>query len=177
MSGREGKKNIILTGFMGTGKTSVAAILASDSGRCYVDTDRLIEEACGLKISQIFEQYGEEFFRDQETEILSTLPGYPPGSLVVATGGGAVLRGKNREIMQKAGIVILLTASPQAIIERLAETTDRPLLSGPQPAEKINELLQERKGCYSVCDISIDTTGRSPEEIAMEISFLMGDML
>lgn len=162
-------KNIVLTGFMGTGKNAVGKILARRLERNFIDTDQLVEEKSGISITQIFEQHGEDYFRDLENEAILTLKDYPPGSLVVATGGGAVLRKRNRDLLDSIGLVILLTASPQSILKRTARSDKRPLLKGPGRAEKINKLLKEREQFYKQCSYSIDTTGLTPTRIAEEI--------
>ncbi len=163
------EKHIILTGFMGTGKTAVGQVLAARLERCLVDTDEVIEKEAGLTIAQIFEGYGEEYFRDLESKVISGLGGYRPGSLVVSTGGGAVIREANRKIFFKLGIVILLSASTKAILQRVQATGERPLLEGEKLKEKIGALWAEREAYYRQCHLEIDTSDRRPEEVALEI--------
>ncbi len=172
---RAGELDIILTGFMATGKTSAGKKLAGRLERRFIDTDRLVEAASGMKISVIFEQYGEAYFRDLESKALAGLGQHPPGSLVVATGGGALLREENREILKQRGLLILLTAKPQTIIERAAKTGKRPLLNVPDPEAKVKALLEERQQSYSACDLQVDTTGKSVEQVVTElVSYLTG---
>ena len=162
-------KNLVLTGFMGTGKTTVGYILASSLKRTLIDTDQMIEEKTGLTVSQIFEQHGESYFRDLESEEILKLKQNRPGSLVIATGGGAVLRGHNLKILSENGIIIALTASPCAILRRISKTNQRPLLAGEGAAEKIKTKLLEREQYYRHCSFQLDTTGRTPQQVAREI--------
>ncbi|MFO7952363.1 MAG: shikimate kinase [Bacillota bacterium] len=162
-------KQVILTGFMGTGKSVVGELLASAMKRDFIDTDKLVEKNTGLSVPEIFKRYGETYFRDRESEAVESLKQYPRGSLVVSTGGGIVLREKNREILQDIGMVILLTASPDEIVRRTGETADRPLLSGDHPNQKVASLLEEREEHYRHCEVRIDTTGLAPLQVARKI--------
>jgi shikimate kinase len=169
VSDRIKNKNLVLTGFMGTGKTTVGSILASSLKRTLLDTDQMIEEKTGLTLSQIFETYGESYFRDLESEEILRLKQYRPGSLVIATGGGAVLRGCNLKVLSENGIIIALTASSSAILRRISKTNQRPLLAGEGAAEKIKTKLREREVYYRQCSFQLDTTGRTPQQVAREV--------
>lgn len=162
-------KNIVLTGFMGTGKTAVGEILAAALNRSLIDTDRLIEEKTALTVLQIFKQHGEAYFRDQESAVIAGLGKYPSGSLVIATGGGAVLQEKNMKLLSENGLIILLTASPRAILRRLSKTSQRPLLAGPGTAEKIKAKLLEREQYYRHYSFRVDTTGLAKKQVARKI--------
>ncbi len=163
-------KNIVLAGFMATGKSAVGRRLAKRLGRRFVDTDRLVEKETGLKVREIFERRGEDYFRDRESEVVASLEKYTPGSLVVAAGGGALNREANRKMLKKHGLLILLTADPQTIIKRASLSPGkRPLLETADPEARIKTMLEERKQAYSACDTSIDTTGRDIESIVDEI--------
>jgi shikimate kinase len=159
----------VLTGFMGTGKSEVGAILAELLGREHIDTDQLVEEAEGLKISEVFDRFGEPHFRDRESKAIAALSSYPPGSLVISTGGGAVLLEENRRMLRKDGLIILLTASSLALRRRIKKSGERPLLSEGSVGRKIEQLLREREHLYKECDLSIDTTGISRSRVAREI--------
>ncbi len=163
------KSNIILNGFMATGKTAAGKELAGRLKRRFIDTDYLVEEAAGMTIRDIFEQYGEDRFRDFESEAVAGLELYPAGSLVVAAGGGALIRSENRTSLKKHGLLVLLTAAPQVIVERALKTKERPLLDGPDPEKKIEALLAQREHYYRECELQIDTTSRSVEEVVEEI--------
>jgi shikimate kinase len=169
VSGLIKNKNLVLTGFMGTGKTTVGSILASSLKRTLIDTDQMIEEKTGLTVLQIFERHGESYFRDLESEEILRLKQYRPGSLVIATGGGAVLRGRNLKILLENGVIIALTASPSAILRRISKTNQRPLLAGEGASEKIKTKLREREQYYRHCSFQLDTTGRTPQQVAREI--------
>ena len=161
-------KNIILTGFMGTGKTAVGEILAHALGRRFVDTDRLVEETAGLTVAELFSKYSEAYFRDRESEAIISLNRYQSGTLVVATGGGAVLRAENRLALSRNGLIILLRATPRAIKRRVAKNAHRPLLA-ENSATRISSLLQERESVYRDCTCSIDTTGSTARQVARKI--------
>jgi len=168
------QQNIVLTGFMGTGKTTVGKILARRLGRLFLDTDALVEQMANLSVPEIFARHGETCFRECESTALDSLKCYPAGSLVVATGGGAVLRDENRKAMRLIGAVVLLTASPKAIVRRVSGGADRPLLAGPRsPAEIVLNMLLLREPYYSECHLKIDTTGKKPSRIAGEIIDLL----
>ncbi|HEX9022136.1 MAG TPA: shikimate kinase [Nitrospirota bacterium] len=160
-------KNIILTGFMGVGKTSVGTRLAKDLGYAFVDTDALIEADQKTTISGIFSSFGEPYFRDVETRIIrQVLEGE---NQVVSTGGGAVIRDENRAAFKKAGFVVCLTARPEVIYERIKQETHRPLLQTPDPLAKIRELLGSREKFYRQADFVFDTSTKSVDDVIGEI--------
>jgi len=164
-------RNIILTGFMGTGKSSAGRLLAERLGYAFQDIDTLIVEQERRSINEIFAEQGESYFRGIEADILaSVLHGT---KLVVSTGGGAVISGKNRELMRVSGIVVNLTASPTAVLERLAGENDRPLLREEKGLEKIRAMLAEREPYYADADIRIDTTGKNVEDVVREILLIL----
>jgi shikimate kinase len=160
-------KNIILTGFMGVGKTSIGTRLAEDLGYTFVDTDTLIETDQKTTITEIFSTYGEPYFRDVETRIIrQVLEGEDQ---VISTGGGAVIRDENREAFKRAGLVVCLTAEPEVILERIKHETHRPLLQTPDPLAKIKELLGNREKFYHQADLIIDTSHKSVDDAVTEI--------
>src|SRR5512139_4026990 len=152
-------KNIILTGFMGVGKTSVGTRLARDLGYAFVDTDELIEADQKITITEIFSNFGEPYFRDVETRVISRV--LEDGSQVVSTGGGAVLREENRRAFKENGVTICLTAHPESIYARIRHETHRPLLQVPDPLAKIRDLLAAREPFYRQADFVIDTSERT----------------
>ena len=159
-------KNIILTGFMGSGKTTVGKILGRRLGLEYVDLDAEIEKRAGRTISEIFEEEGEAAFRVMETEAIRDLEGR--SGIVVATGGGAVVRDENRRMLRDSGLIVNLVAKAADIELRLAAAKDRPLLDGDRKA-KIPVLLAEREVHYAEADVRIDTSGKNVEDVATEI--------
>lgn len=163
-------KNIVLTGFMATGKTSVGRLLSSELGLRFVDLDELIEKEAGLRVAGIFEKLGEDRFRAMERDIVGKLCSGAYGQgLVVATGGGAVKDPGNRELLKGWGTIICLIASVDEIIERVGSKTDRPLLSGRDRRERIEGLLEQRQEAYRDCHFSIDTTGLNVAQVAEAI--------
>lgn len=161
-------KNIMLIGFMGTGKSTVSAYLHNCLGLEEVDMDALIEENANMTIPQIFDQYGEEYFRDLETQTLIEVQ--KKHAQIVSCGGGIVLRDQNVTYMKENGKIVLLTATPQTVYERVKNSTNRPILNGNMNVQYIEQLMQKRKDRYLQCaDIIIETDGKTVEEIASEI--------
>jgi len=159
-------RNIVLVGFMGTGKTSVSRLLADRLGYRAVDTDEEIERRAGKTIAEIFAAEGEGRFRDMETQVLRDTLAVE--GQVVATGGGAVLREENRRLMLAAGWVVALMADPETLAARLARPAEagvRPLLAG-DVMERVRSLIEARKHAYDFAHCMIDTSRRTPEEIA-----------
>ncbi len=160
--------NLMLIGFMGTGKSTVAGKIKEMLQVEQIEMDALIAEEAGMSIPDIFEKYGEEYFRDLETEMLRKFKEKKP--VVVSCGGGAVLRDENIEIMKGQGKIILLTATPQTIYERVKDTNDRPVLNGNMNVEYISELMEKRRARYEMAaDIMVATDGKTVDEICNEI--------
>lgn len=159
------RPNIILTGFMGSGKTTVGKFLAGKLGYNFIDTDHLIELRCGMTVQELFKSRGEEVFRSMEADIAREL-GAEQG-LVVATGGKLMLDPANAQALAAGGRVFCLVASPEEILQRVLvdKGAKRPLLDTTNPLERIMELLQERRDGYDRF-YQIITTGKSPEEVA-----------
>ena len=160
-------RSIILTGFMGTGKSSVGKALARMTGREFMDLDSLIVAEAGQSINEIFAQQGESFFRTLETAVLRKIA--LRDNVLLSTGGGAVLAAENREIFRSMGTVINLTAPTGVICTRLRHATDRPLLNEGVKLIKLEQMLREREPCYAEADIRIDTAGKKIEDVAAEI--------
>lgn len=165
-------KNIVLTGFMGTGKSAVGKALAKFSGFEFVDTDEIIEKKTGKSISNIFKEDGEKRFREIESEIISEA--CKGEKQIISTGGGAITSQDNLEKMKSTGSLVALTATPDEIFERVKNETHRPLLNHENPKEKIKELLKKRLPYYLQADLIIDTEGKKPEKIARDIMKLIG---
>ena len=159
-------KNLVLTGFMGTGKTTVGKILAKKLGYRFVDSDIEIERAEQKSISELFDLYGEDGFRDIESRVIAQLS--QKNNSVIATGGGAVLRKENIENLRKNGVVILLRTDIDTIASRLADKTDRPLARG-QSLEELSKRLADREPYYANNDFAFDISGLSPLNIADKI--------
>jgi len=152
---------------MGTGKTTVGELLAEGLGCRFVDLDALIVEDAGKSISDIFATLGEERFRDMESAMLHALD--QAAALVIATGGGIILRETNRRFMRDTGYVINLAASLESIDARLTGDTSRPLLQGDSRHQRLITLFMQRQHLYDECDFKIETSGKSPLEIVSVI--------
>lgn len=159
-------RNIILIGFMGTGKSTVGQALAAALDWTFVDMDERIVEKAGQSIPEIFATHGEAYFRDLESDVLHELAG--GAKQVIATGGGAVLRPANREVMLKGGLVVNLKADAETIIHRVKGDANRPLLAG-DVEERVRKLLQERRGMYDYAHLAIDTSSMQVDEIVKTI--------
>jgi shikimate kinase len=159
--------NIVLTGFMGTGKSEVARELSRLRGMRLIDIDREIETSQRKSISEIFSHYGEDYFREIETAAIIQFA--TEQGVIISTGGGAVLREDNLKALQAHGIIFCLTASPETIMLRTAGNNDRPLLQCDDRQMRISKLLTERRPCYEKAGIMINTEGKTPFEIANEI--------
>jgi shikimate kinase len=168
-------KNIILFGFMGTGKTSIAKVLADRLGMKFVEMDSVIEKNEGVKISEIFAKQGESYFRKLERDLVKELAGQ--NGLVVSTGGGVVLDYENVKDFESNGISVCLTAEPEEIFKRIKNEKHRPLLLVPDPLVKIKELLEFRKPYYEKIKLQIDTSGKSIETVVEEIEKVINPKL
>lgn len=161
-------KNIVLIGFMGTGKSAIGRRLAARLNREFVDTDEEIERITGKTISQIFAKYGERRFRSEEALMVKKVASRE--NLVVATGGGVVLNPENVRLLKESGILILLTADPEVIYRRVKRKRNRPLLEGSSDLlSRIKELLEERKEAYQVAEFTVDTGAHTIEESVEKI--------
>ncbi len=163
------RRNIYLVGFMGTGKTTIGRELARFMGRKFVDMDQVLEERLGKSISKVFEEEGEEFFRQKELELARELS--QQTNRVVATGGGAILNDEIRNLFADTGLIICLMADKKELINRLLRSNKRPLLRGDPKTmvKKIEKLLEDRKNAYFRIPIRLDTTNLSPQEAARKI--------
>ncbi len=165
----EKKQNIFLIGFMGTGKSTIARELQKKLGCACVEMDQRIVKEQGMPIAAIFEKYGELHFRNLETELLKKI-GDEDGA-VVSCGGGVVLRDENIERMKRSGCVVLLTAQPETIFERVRHSKERPVLNGNMNVEYIGGLMEKRKERYeAAADITIATDNKSAAKICDEIT-------
>ncbi|MBP3952340.1 shikimate kinase [Bacillus suaedae] len=161
--------NIYITGFMGSGKTTVGQALAKSLGYQVTDTDKWIEEMEGQSISTIFKQYGEPYFRDLETNALQQISG---NQLIITTGGGIIMRPENREIMKEKGEIIYLQCDLEEVFLRLNDDTTRPLLE-KEDKSNVEKLYQSRLPFYEEADYTINTTGKSIHFIVQELKSLL----
>ncbi len=160
--------NIVLIGFMGTGKSTVGQILADHLGRRFVDLDAQLEREQRTTIAEIFRSQGENVFRQLEQEMIAKYSG--EGERVLSCGGGAVLRKDNVDLLRSSGCLVLLEADPDTIYKRVRRSQERPLLNGDMTPRAIGERLAERAEAYSkAADIRIWTEGKAPADVADEI--------
>ncbi len=162
-------KNLILIGFMGAGKTTFGKALAAAVSVPFLDTDDVIEEQQQKKISAIFADSGEEFFRDLETGVLRQLLAAPKG-MVIAVGGGLPVREENRALLRKLGTVVYLQARTDTLVERLQGDSTRPKLQGGDLRERIETLMKQRGAAYDdAADQYVQTDGKNLEDIVEEL--------
>ncbi|WP_018970096.1 shikimate kinase [Rubritalea marina] len=160
-------KNIILVGFMGSGKSTIGRELGQLLSYPLIDTDAVVEEEQQISISDIFSLKGEPYFRDCETAAVQKLLGDCLDHHIIATGGGLPLREENRKLLRELGYVVWLDATPDSILERTARSTNRPLLQTENPRETIESMLHERNAIYKdAAHLRLQTSGLSISETA-----------
>ncbi len=167
------KEKIYLTGFMGTGKTTIGRLLSQKLNYRFIDTDDLIEKESGMTIEEIFNIHKEEYFRKLERKVL--LSTFNLKKAVISTGGGLVTYEDNIKLIKENGIAVTLTASPDVIISRISKDANiRPLLQGENREEKLNTLIQKRAYYYISAHFVIDTSNKTAEEIVENICIKAG---
>ncbi len=160
--------NIVLTGFMGVGKTAIGKKLSERLNMKYVDTDVMIKQNTGMTIPKIFKKFGEDHFRELETKAVKCVGMLD--NFVISTGGGVVLREENMQELERNGVVVCLLASVEVILKRTSKTKNRPLLSGYEDAKKrIEELLEYRKPFYEKADFIVDTSELDTNTVVQKI--------
>lgn len=171
-----GVVNLVLVGPMGSGKSSVAREIAAKTGRLREDTDQLVIARAGVSIAAIFAAHGEAHFRELETTALGSL--IPRTGLVVATGGGIVLRDENRALLRRLGVVVWLTAREEVLFERVSRNRRRPLLHTADPRATLRDLLARRWPLYQGCaHLTVDTSDEPHARVADMILERAGDFL
>ena len=160
--------NIFLIGFMGVGKSTVSNALQNTFAMDVLEMDEMIAKKNNMSISEIFDLHGEAYFRNEETNLLKEVGNEK--NKIVSCGGGVAMREINVQEMRKSGKIILLTAKPETILERVKENHDRPLLENNKTVEYVSELMEKRRPAYeAAADIVIATDGKSANEICEEI--------
>ncbi len=160
--------NIILIGPMGSGKSTIGQIIAARLDREFIDSDHFIEHRTGVDIPRIFDIEGEEGFRLRETKALQELTARK--NIVLATGGGSVIREENRKLLKASGYIIFLDTTVEQQLERLKYDKKRPLLQTENPRERLEALLEQRKPLYiELADLRIPTDGKLTRKVAAEI--------
>ena len=158
-------QSIVLIGFMGAGKSSTGKALAQKTGLPRFDTDEIVSTRFGLSVTEIFARFGEEKFRDAETEALGQLS--EAASAIIVTGGGIVLRPENVKLLRELGKVVSLEADAETLFSRISRRTTRPLLKTENPRETLVELLRIREPLYrGAADVRLDTSRLTHDEVA-----------
>ena len=160
--------NIVLIGFMGAGKSTISEFLKTAFAMDVIEMDQIIAESEGMSISDIFEVYGEQYFRDLETNLLIEMQSRT--NVVISCGGGTPMRECNVAEMKKNGRVVLLTAKPETILDRVKDSHDRPLIENNKTVSFIAELMEKRREKYeAAADIVIETDGKDELQICEEL--------
>lgn len=171
------RKNIILIGYMGCGKTTVGKSLAKLESAIFLDTDERIEEKQGRSISEIFASDSEKTFRDMETAYLKDLIRLRREGMIVSTGGGMPVRMENRELLRELGFVVYLKAEPETVYERVKDDTKRPLLQCEDPLAKIRDMMEQRREAYeSTAHYILQVDQYKQQELAEMIQKRYGDL-
>lgn len=163
-------KNLSLIGFMGCGKSTIGKMLANDLNFLFIDTDKLIEYIFGLSINEIFEKYGENYFRIIESEVIKKI--YNNKNCIFACGGGTFINKENIKIIRNNSFVVYLSLSLEEAYERLKDSNDRPLLKVKDEGlkQKIAQIMQQRQDIYdNNCDLKINVDEKSPNSLKEEI--------
>jgi shikimate kinase len=161
-------KSIVLIGMMAAGKSSVGRCLAQRMGLAHIDTDELIAARFGISIAEIFSKWGENKFREAETESLRNLATSDPA--IIVTGGGVVLRAENVDCLKRLGTIVWLDAEEEKLFERATQCGERPLLQTDNPRKTFSKLLQTRQPLYAkAADFRVDTSRLTQEEVADKI--------
>ena len=159
--------NIVLVGFMGTGKTAVGKLLAKKVEMKYICTDEIIEDRERRSINEIFKKSGEAYFRRVEKEVVKKVAQLD--KFIIDAGGGVVLDEENIQSLKKNGKIVCLIATPEVILERTKRYHHRPLLNAEDPKAKVEELLNFRAPYYAKADLSVDTTNLTIEQVVEKV--------
>lgn len=168
-------QNIVLVGFMGTGKTVVAKGLSKRLDMKYVSVDDIIEKMENASINDIFSRKGEKYFRNLEK--IAVRDASQMENAVIDTGGGVVMDPENMKNLKKRGVIVCLWAEPETILERTKKYADRPLLNVPDPMKNIRELMDYRKPFYKTADHHIDTSGKSIDKVLDDVERILKNAL
>lgn len=167
-------KNLFVIGFMGAGKTSVSAALGKALNREVIEMDERIAQNEGMTIPEIFAQKGEPYFRSCETALLQGCAQGEPR--IISCGGGVPMREENVAAMRACGTIVLLTARPEVILDRVKDSDERPLLQNRKSVEGISELMEQRRPKYeAAADVTVDTSDLTIEEVCQAVMQLVSD--
>lgn len=159
--------NIVLTGFMGTGKSTVGRRVADLLKISFFDVDDTIKRQTGRTIAELFQTKGEEAFRALESATIQELSMQEQS--VIATGGGTLLNPKNRDFLERNGVLVCLSAKTGTLLERLKDDLTRPLLVGENREQRVERLMQERQSVYALCSIQVQTDDKTIDQVAREV--------
>jgi len=162
-----GKRNLVLVGLMGAGKSAIGRLVAQQLGLAFIDTDVEIERVSRMTISELFAAYGEEEFRALETRVIKRL--LRGGPRVVSTGGGAFINDKTRKQIERGGLSIWLNADLEVLWERVNKRDHRPLLKTENPKQTLKDLMDKRYPIYALADITVQSRDVRKEVIANEV--------
>ena len=165
------RRNIVLIGFMGAGKSVTGRYLAAKLKCEMISTDECVERMEGRSIPVIFKESGENYFRQCEAKVVDSI--YQKDNLVVDCGGGIILNKKNIVKLKQKGFLIYLKTSPEVVYQRVKHNLNRPLLNTPNPQQKIRQLLEERLPLYQQAEYVVDTDGKTAEQVGEEILKLL----
>jgi shikimate kinase len=161
-------ENIVLIGFMGSGKSTVGRMLARQLRFRFLDTDKLVEQRAGMSISEIFAEHGEAHFRERETAVLESLRGVRRH--ILATGGGIVTVPGNIPLLRSLGLVVLLKADPEEIYRRVSRNSERPLLRVEDPRRRVMDMMAARQPLYEgAAHFQVDSTRLRHEDVTAKI--------
>lgn len=162
-----GKRNLVLVGLMGAGKSAIGRLVAQQLGLSFIDTDTEIERVSRMSISELFAAYGEEEFRALETRVIKRL--LRTGPRVVSTGGGAFINEKTRKHIERGGLSVWLNADLDVLWERVNKRDHRPLLKTENPKQTLKDLMDKRYPVYGLADITVQSRDVRKEVIANEV--------
>jgi shikimate kinase len=161
-------RSVVLIGMMGAGKSTVGCCLQRRTGLALLDTDEIVSSKFGMSIREIFSTYGEQKFREAETEAVRGLPGRKPK--IIVTGGGIVLRKVNVEILRRRGVIVWLDADEETLFARASRKENRPLLRTKNPRRDFSQIFRARRPLYAdIADIRVDTSVLTDQEVAVAI--------
>ena len=161
-------RNIVFVGMMGSGKSAIGKRLAANLELPFIDADSAIEEAAGMSIADIFESYGEDYFRDGERKVIARL--MSEGSTILSTGGGAFMNDETRTLIKEQATSVWLKADFDTLMERVSRKDNRPLLKTDDPEATMRSLLAEREPFYAKADLTVESRNETHEKVVEAVN-------